>query len=139
MNPATDPRNALQNDEPVQEQTRPYASDWLWHPWFAKVWWAAIAAYWAGKTGCSYSLALDEFYTSALAGFLNVFFFPPLALIVLGLGFAREWFAWSDWEFVEPTHEQMFPKRSVGGMRDPASDPLDPRSGLHWQHFHSNR
>ena len=101
--------------------------------------WYTFTPPFIGMVGSLYSPALDQFYTSALAGFLNVAFFPPLALMVLGLGFVRAWFAWSDWEFVEPTHEQMFPKRSVGGMRDPASDPLDPRSGLHWQHFHRHR
>ncbi|WP_454890425.1 hypothetical protein [Sphingopyxis chilensis] len=128
--------------EPVEhshEDERPHASAWLWQPWYAKLWWGSIATYWAGKGAALYSPTLDDFYTSALAGFLNIAFFPPLALMVLGLGFARAWFDASDWEFVEPTEEQMFPKRSVGGMRDPASDPLDPRSGLHWQHFHRHR
>lgn len=139
MDPVIEPAEPLANDKAVQVQPRPRASAWLWRPWYAKLWWAAIAAYWAGKVGSFYSSALDDFYTSAFAGFLNIAFFPPLALMVLGLGYARVWFEWSDWEFVEPTHEQMFPKRSVGGMRDPASDPLDPRSGLHWQHFHRHR
>lgn len=121
------------------QTSRPSAATWLWRPWYAKLWWTGIAVYWAGKAASFAIPTLDDFYTSALAGFLNVFFFPPLALMVLGLGFARAWFDASDWEFVEPTHEQMFPKRSVGGMRDPASDPLDPRSGLHWQHFHRHR
>lgn len=122
------------DEAPANTAVRPHASDWLWHPWYAKIWWAAILAYWLGMAAPFKVPLLAEFYTSALAGFLNIFFFPPLALIVLGLGFAREWFAWSDWEFVEPTHEQMFPKRSVGGMRDPYADPLDPRSGaLHWR------
>ncbi len=113
---------------------RPRASVWLWRPWYAKLWWAGIAIYWLGKAGSIYSSILDQFYSSALGGLLNVAFFPPLALMVLGLGFARARFEWSDWEFVEPTHEQMFPKRSVGGMRDPYADPLDPRSGaLHWR------
>jgi hypothetical protein len=105
----------------------------------AKHWWIGIALYWAGKGASFYSPTLDGLYTTALAGFLNVAFFPPLALIVLGMGYARVWFERSDWEFVEPMQERIFPKRSVGGMRDPASDPLDPRSGLHWQHFHKHR
>ena len=127
------------NAEPVTPD-RPHATNWLWRPWYAKLWWSVMVIYWAGMAGSSYSPTLDQFYTSTLAGFLNIAFFPPLALIVLGMGFARAWFAWSDWEFVEPTHEQMFPKRSVGGMRDPYSDPLDPRSGaLHRRHFHRRR
>lgn len=125
---------------PASIAERPSASDWLWHPWYAKLWWAGIVVYWTGKTGSLYSSVIDEFYTSAPAGFLNIAFFPPLALIVLGLGFARAWFEWSDWEFVEPTHEQMFPKRSVGGMRDPCADPLDPRSGpLHWRYLEDGK
>lgn len=139
MNAGSEPKDAVQNDKPVQVQPRPRASGWLWRPWYAKLWWAAIVAYWAGKVGSVYSTALDRFYISVLAGFLNLVLFPPLAIMILGLGFARAYFCWSDWEFVEPTNDEMFPKRSVGGMQDPASDPLDPRSGLHWQHFHRHR
>lgn len=118
----------------VSKAERPRASYWLWRPWYAKLWWATILVYWSGMAASLKVPLLDQFYTSALAGYLNVFSFPPLALMILGIGFAREWFAWSDWEFVEPTHEQMFPRRSVGGMRDPYADPLDPRSGaLHWR------
>lgn len=130
------------NDQTAEDETPEHQADtlrigdWLWQPWYAKLWWLGSATYWIGKAVSFTVPALDEFYTSAWAGFLNIAFFPPLALMVLGLGFVRAWFAQSDWEFVEPTHEQMFPRRSVGGMRDPASDPLDPRSGLHWQHFH---
>lgn len=137
MAPSTEPDE--NGDAAPAAADRPHASDWLWRPWHAKLWWSTIVIYWAGMLGSFYSSALVPFYASALAGFLNIAFFPPLALIVLGLGFARAWFDWSDWEFVEPTHAQMFPKRSIGGMRDPASDPLDPRSGLHWQHFHRHR
>lgn len=127
-------------EAPVPVTDRPRASDWLWRPWYAKLWWAGIAVYWVGQVATFAIPTLDDFYTSALAGFLNIFFFPPLALMVLGLGFAREWFEWSDWEFVEPTHEQMFSRKSVGGLSDPYSDPLDPRSGmLHWRHFHPKR
>lgn len=136
---AVEPNDAVLEAE-VCEHQRPRASDWLWRPWFAKVWWTAIVVYWVGKVGSIYSPRLDEFYTGTLAGFLNIAFFPPLALMVLGLGFARAWFAWSDWELVEPTHEQMFPKRSIGGMRDPYADPLDARSGpRHWRYLDRSR
>jgi len=138
MEPSSDPTKAT-GSEAGAGRPHPRASAWLWRPWYAKVWWAAIAAYWAGKVASLYSASLDQFYTTALAGFLNIAFFPPLALIVLGLGFARAWSDASDWEFVEPTHEEMFPKRSVGGMRDPCADPLDPRSGaLHWRRVDGN-
>lgn len=126
--------NENAEDDVSVEMVGPDAAAWLWHPWHAKAWWAGIALYWSGMAAIFALPSLDTFYASTLAGLLNILFFPPLVLMVLGIGYARAWFAWSDWEFVEPTHEQMFPKRSVGGMRDPASDPLDPRSGaLHWR------
>ncbi|CDO35940.1 hypothetical protein [Novosphingobium sp. KN65.2] len=139
MEPENDPSNTTQNHAPLGT-SKPKASAWLWRPWLAKLWWAGIAIYWAGKCASFYVPSLEGFYTSALAGYLNVLFFPMTALLILGIGFAQAWFAASDWEFVEPTQEQMFPKRSVGGLRDPHSDPLDPRSGmLHWRHFHPDR
>ena len=139
VEPAIDPVDAV-SEADAHANERPRASDWLWRPWFAKLWWAVITVYWMGMAASLKISLLAEFYSSALAGFLNVFFFPPLALMVLGLGFARAWFEWSDWEFVEPTHEQMFPKRSVGGMRDPCADPLDHRSGpRHWRYLDRSR
>lgn len=132
-------------DENVEEPSasttvHPRSLDCLWRPWYAKLWWAAIPVYWLGMAASFQVVQLQEFYTSALAGFLHIAFFPPLALMVLGLGFAREWLEWTDWESVEPTHEQMFPKRSVGGMRDPYADPLDPRSGpRHWRYLDRSR
>jgi hypothetical protein len=124
------------SEEPEQSielgQVRPRASAWLWRPWYAKVWWACIVIYWAGKLASYWSEPLGDLYSTALAGLLNIAFFPPVAVMILGVGYAREWFASSDWEFVEPIHEEMFPQRSVGGLRDPCSDPLDPRSGSLW-------
>ncbi|PKP95782.1 MAG: hypothetical protein CVT74_18665 [Alphaproteobacteria bacterium HGW-Alphaproteobacteria-13] len=29
------------------EIQQPAAADWLWRPWYAKLWWAAIPIYWA--------------------------------------------------------------------------------------------
>lgn len=99
-----------------------------------------MVAYWVGKCVSLYVPSLAEFYTSAFAGYLNVLFFPMTALLILGIGFAQASFAASDWEFVEPTQVEMFPKLSVGGFSDPASDPLDPESGmLHWRQFHGQK
>lgn len=131
MVPIVEPKNNA-NEMAANASERPHASDWLWRPWHAKLWWVAIAAYWAGKIGSFYSPALDDFYTSALAGLLNVAFFPPLALVVLGLGFARAWFAWSDWEVVETTHEDLFRRPLI----DPYSDPSNPLSGSIYRRHH---
>ena len=77
-------------------KVRVRASNWLWRPWHAKLWWAAILIYWLGMAASLQIPRLAEFYASALAGFLNVLLFPMTALVVLGIGFAREWFSRSD-------------------------------------------
>ena len=125
--PAEEPQASSENP-----RARPRASQWLWRPWYAKLWWACSALYWAGKLASYWSDALNDAYSTALAGYLNVALYPVTVLLVLGVRFVLPWMDYHGWEWVEPSHEQMFPKRSVGGMRDPNSDPLDPRSGSLW-------
>ncbi|MFB0875652.1 MULTISPECIES: hypothetical protein [unclassified Sphingobium] len=110
---------------------RPRASRWLWRPWYAKLWWAGAALYWTGKIGSYWSAILDDLYTTALAGYLNVLFYPLTALMALSIGFIRVWMGYRGWEWGPPADEQLFPKRSVGGYLDPMADPLDPRSPKH--------
>ncbi len=129
--------------EPIDRATaaRPRASDWLWRPLYAKLWWTAIPVWWLGMAGASAVDPLASFYDGAAAGFLNVLFFPVTALMVLGVGYAQSWVAafqpqgdggaLSDeaaaaiadlWE----EHER--------GMEDlhASTDVLDPRSGPLW-------
>ena len=75
----------------TEATVRSRASDWLWRPWHAKLWWAAIPAWWVGMVASTKVAPLEAFYDSALAGFLNVLFFPMTALLVLGVGYARNW------------------------------------------------
>lgn len=110
---------------------RPRASDWLWKPWYARVLWGSCAVYWAGALGSFWSPALDRLYTTALAGYLNLLFYPLTPLLVLGVGFVHAWMDFKGLEWGPPNHEQLFPKRSVGGFLDPMADPLDPRSPLY--------
>lgn len=70
---------------------QPKPAAWLWRPWYAKLWWAAIPIYWAAAAASLKIPALATFYSSAAAGFLNAAFFPPTALLVLGFGFVRAW------------------------------------------------
>ena len=130
MSTASD--NPTETDAKAAGAARPLARTWLWRRWYAKVWWLGATAYWLGKSVSFARPILDEFYTSALAGFLNILLFPSTILLILGFGFVRAWSAWSDLELLSPPHEEMFPKRSVGGWRDPYTDPLDPRSGTLW-------
>ena len=73
------------------EIQQPVAADWLWRPWYAKLWWAAIPIYWAVAAASLKIPALAAVYESAAAGFINILFFPPTALLILGFGFARTW------------------------------------------------
>lgn len=137
MEPSSDLTDATGN-EAEADRPHPRASAWLWRPWYAKAWWAAIAAYWAGKVASLYSASLDQFYTTALAGFLNVAFFPPLALMVLGLGFVQSWldrrsFGRAD----DPIDFDVIQSEVFGdewndrrlGHPHPSVDIYDPRSG----------
>lgn len=118
-----------------RRQERPRASNWLWRPWYAKLWWTCLALYWTGKLGSYWSPALDALYTTAAAGYLNVAFYPMIASMVLGVGFVRVWMDERDWEWHRPTYDQTFLKQSGGGFRDPIADPLDPRSPSHWRYL----
>jgi hypothetical protein len=132
----SEPRDTTDEPDPVfQMLPKPRARDWLWRPVYAKAWWVGVSVYWGGAAVSLKVPALADFYASALAGFLNIAFYPVVALMLLGLGYFRAWFAWNDWVWVEPTHDQLFPKRSVGGFRDPMADPLDPRSPSHWRYL----
>ena len=129
---------ATPNPEPGQ--AGPRASEWLWCPWYAKLWWAAIGLYWAGRLASFWIGFLAELYATAAAGWLNIAFYPIIALLALGMGFIRAWMEHRGWAWGPPTDDQLFPRRSVGGWRDPYSDPLDPRSGpLHWRHFYGRK
>lgn len=128
---------AVSDEDAGQTTERPRASRWLWRPWHAKLWWAGVTVYWTGKIASHWNASLDDLYTTALAGFLNILFYPMTAVMFLGVGFVHAWMDFKGLEWGPPTDEQLFPKRSVGGLRDPYSDPLDPKSGmLHWRHFH---
>lgn len=115
------------------EAVRTRASAWLWRPWHAKLWWTAIPIYWLGMAASLKIPLLAEFYSSALAGFLNVFLFPMTALVVLGAGYVREWVSStatisSGDIYGIPTIDS---HRRIGGPGS-AFDPQNPRSGGLW-------
>ncbi|BBB11256.1 MAG: hypothetical protein BGO58_10125 [Sphingopyxis sp. 65-8] len=76
---------------PELEIPQPAAADWLWRPWYAKLWWAAIPIYWTVAAASLKNPALRPFFESAFAGYLTILFFPLTALLVLGFGFVRAW------------------------------------------------
>lgn len=115
---------------------QPRAADWLWRPWYAKVWWALIAMYWGVRLVSLYVPALEALYDNALAGYLNIAFFPSTLLLLLGIGFVGDCMDYYRWEWVVTPELGLHPRRSVGGFIDPYTDPLDPRSGAkYWRHL----
>lgn len=77
----------------ASDQQQMGAANWLWRPWYAKVWWASIPSWWIGMAVSTQIAPLEAFYDSALAGFLNVLFFPMTALMVLGVSYVQQWLA----------------------------------------------
>lgn len=92
-------------------------ADWLWRPWFAKLWWIAIPAWWVGMAVSTKVTLLTAFYDSALAGFLNVLFSPLTALMVLGVGYVRHLLA----------------RPSVAGVRGSLSDDASSNIADFWE------
>ncbi|MGE4340498.1 MAG: hypothetical protein AB7E55_31800 [Pigmentiphaga sp.] len=74
----------------ITAATWPRVSDWLWRPWYAKLWWIAIPIWWLGMAASTRIPALESFYDGAMAGFLNILFFPMTALMVLGVGYVQQ-------------------------------------------------
>ncbi|WP_082660218.1 MULTISPECIES: hypothetical protein [unclassified Sphingopyxis] len=120
-----------EEENPPERVQRAPLSAYLWRPWYARLWWVAIPAYWAGMALSSQVPLIADFYDLALAGYLNVFFFPPTALMVLGLGFAQERIGPFDWSGDYDPHERFGPERGPSGLPCYV-DPLDPRSGPLW-------
>ena len=65
-------------------------SNWLWRPWYAKVWWAAIPAYWLAVSEPIRPAFLDWYVHGNFATYVAPFFTPMVALIILGAGYFRE-------------------------------------------------
>lgn len=120
-----------EEESPPERVQRAPLSAFLWRPWYARLWWAAIPAYWAGMALSSQVPLIADFYGLALAGYLNVLFFPPTALMVLGLEYAREWMGSIDWSDEYEPFTLFNRSRGPSGLPFYA-DELDPRSGPLW-------
>lgn len=108
---------------------RPKASDWLWHPRLAKLWWFAIPVYWSIKLASLWIEPLDVMNEPGWFGYLNILFFPPLVLMILGTGWVRALID-TGHVVIEPYHEPPFSNGPSGLPYH--RDPLDPRSGVLW-------
>lgn len=109
------------------------ASDWLWRPWYVKLWWAAVPIYWSGRLASLKIPALSGFYETLLAGYLAIFCNPFIILLLLGFGFVRAKLDRGDWVITPDVPEKTL---RPSDLSDPYTDPTDPRSGVrHLRHL----
>lgn len=86
-------------DHPISPETevstptieKPHLSNWVWRPWYAKLWWSLIAVYWTGTAGALLFGTLRNFYGSDLAAFLNIALYPVFAFFILSIGWLIAW------------------------------------------------
>lgn len=65
----------------------PRAGDWLWRPWYAKLWWGSAVIFWA------LILAVPGYLLPvAIVVPVGVLLHPFVIVPVLGFGFFRAWF-----------------------------------------------
>jgi hypothetical protein len=132
------------NDLTVDEKTdggelRPplRAGDWLWRPWYAKLWWVAIPIYWAPAGGPTRIAAISDFYESAYALVPNLVFLPLTAALILGFGYLRRLF--DEGEQVDLYDEANFLTKRRVGFPHPTMDEFNPRSGPRWIGNHTRK
>ena len=64
-------------------------SDWVWRPWYAKLWWATIPLYWLAMGEPTRPGFLSAFAESGYSVLTNILFIPITPLAVFGLRFFR--------------------------------------------------
>lgn len=87
----TDVRMLPETEHAMPTIERPRLSNWIWRPWYAKLWWSLIAVYWTGAVGALLFGLFRDLYGSSLAGYLNVAFYPVFALFILSVGWMIAW------------------------------------------------
>lgn len=119
-------------NEQMQVFPRLQVGDWIWRPWYAKLYWAAELFYWSLFL-ISWQLGMfREFFHSEAADYLGLILHPFTAAAILGFGFVRAFLTAQSWEGVEGEGAAGQRRKSIGGLMNPHADPLDPRYGMNW-------
>ena len=127
---------AAQSTGPAETMSSPRAMDWLWRPWYAKLWWALTLIYWLGLEGLML-LPADHpiFRWFGLIEFLVLIFNPLTVLGVLGHGYMRAKVACGDWEYTSGMTTQLAEWKRREQL-DAETNPADVRSGVrHLRHL----
>lgn len=72
----------------------PRFGDWLWRPWYAKLWWTLIVLYWLGAFAAQWFPNLQPIFHGDGFPVIFLVLHPFAAIPVLGFGFARAWVAY---------------------------------------------
>lgn len=124
-----------ESEQPEQPEVNPAhpaqlcLADWIWRPWYAKLWWAAIPIYWGGRWASLKVPALMSLYDTLPANYLAIFCNPFILLLFLGVGFVRAKLDRGEWILTPDVPER---RLLPGNMSDPYTDPTDPRSGTRY-------
>lgn len=108
----------------------PRLGDWLWRPWYAKLWWILIVLYWLGAFAAQWFPNLQPIFHGDGFPVIFLVLHPFAAIPVLGFGFARAWVAYhssqpelADDEQVEIGQPLMLRDHGVSQL-----DPFEPTS-----------
>jgi hypothetical protein len=119
----------------------PRASDWIWRPLYAKLWWFGVSLWWTAFMASPRNSLLTNFFDTPAAGYLSVLFLPFAPVLVLGARFVSTWLDarhanWQGWaaesngDVWSPTdwadHDRSFKKLRM------CTDTSDRRSGVLW-------
>lgn len=116
----------------AQATRRPRLLEWIWHPWYAKLWWAAIAAFWAGAWIFP-ALGIQRLPVSDTALiYVAIILHPQTALPVLGFGYVRALFTLptDDSDAADDLDDAGGDGFGRHRFMSYLSDPSDPRSPL---------
>jgi len=116
------------SDPSFSVNERPQLANWLWHRWYAKLYWLAFSLFWMAFVAAWLLSFGSDFFRSVSGAYAMFFFNPITALVVLGAGYIRALFSEGSLEWIDPA-EVTYPwPKSVSGTNDPYSDSADPRS-----------
>lgn len=95
----------IEQHEPTIE--KPRLANWVWRPWYAKLWWSLITVHWTAAVGALLFGPLRNFYGSDLAGYLNIALHPVFAFFILSIGWMIAWKEALDYAAAHPEIENM--------------------------------
>lgn len=121
--------------EPHVVIARPRLADWVWKPWYARMWWSLTAIYWiVGAIGFLYRPILDLYLTD-LAYYLHIVFYPVFAFVFMSVGWVMAWLDALDLAEAHPEavnklgwERSRKPRDFHGEMMRKFNDPFDPAS-----------